>query len=422
MSEVDGKPPVPAATVTPPASATGAALGPKVSPLPDDFQERVFKAIAVQRPAATAYIKEIRRKDPSATPAQVMKTIESQYVATTTIASAAVGASATIPAVGIPVAIGLGFADLLFFYETTALFAICMAELRGIPIDDPERAKAVVLGAVLGEKRKSRVTEMIMAALPAGTTIAGARGVAGAAISGAAPKWGDLLAQQIPDSALVPVTMVLARGAIAQGAVMGSVKISSKAIPVIGAAAGGVTSYYFGSAVVKSCRAGFSAPAPAWPDWLELTDSDGDGVPDPSKAVLAMRAASGSAKDFGEGMWSRIVDATEAFRSGASGDGSTTEPPRALTAAKGAATTVGRAGGEAARAIGRAGGGAAKAVGRASSGAAGTVGRVGGDAAKAAARAGSGAAKSVGGAAGTTAAKVAGAVKRDKKSGDDGVS
>lgn len=297
MSEIDTTP-----DGTPPIPVTRATRSPKVSPLPDDFQERVFRAIAVQRPAATAYIKEIRRKDPSATPAQVMKTIEKQYVAATTIASAVVGASATIPAVGIPVAIGLGVTDLLLFYETTALFALCMAELRGIPIDDPERAKAVVLGAVLGEKRKSKVTEMILAALPAGTTIAGARGIAGATLAGAAPKWGDLLAQQLPDSALVPVTMVLARGAIAQGAVMGTVKISSKAIPIIGAVAGGATSYYFGSGVVKSCRAGFSEPVESWPTWLELTDSngdgdsDGDGVPGQSRAVLAMRAASGTAK------------------------------------------------------------------------------------------------------------------------------
>ncbi|MBS1674435.1 MAG: hypothetical protein JSS74_10770, partial [Actinobacteria bacterium] len=207
--------------------------------LPDDFQDRVFAAIAVQRPAVTAYIKEIRRKRPNATPADVMKTIESQYVATTTAASAAIGASASIPAVGVPVAIGLGVGDLLFFYETTALFALCMAELRGIPIDDPERAKVIVLGALLGEKRKSKITPMILGALPAGATISGARSIAGVAVESAVPKWGDLLAQQLPDSALMPVTIVLARKAIAQGAMMGTVKISSKAIPVIGAFAGG---------------------------------------------------------------------------------------------------------------------------------------------------------------------------------------
>lgn len=341
--------------------------------LPDDFQDKVFKAIAVQRPAVGAYIKEVRRKNPTATPAQVMKTIESQYVATTTAASAAVGASATIPAVGIPVALGLGVADLLFFYETTALFALCMAELRGIPIDDPERAKVIVLGALLGEKRRSPVSQIVLSALPAGATVAGARAVAGGALSGATPKWGDLLAQQIPDSALVPVTMVLAKQAIAQGTVMGAVKISSKAIPVIGAVAGGATSFYFGSGVVKSCRAGFSDPAEVWPEWLELTDSDGDGNPDPSKAVLAMRAGSESAKDFGENVWGRIVDSTDVFRSvDIDGDGIPDEA-RALTAVKGAASVAGTAAGGAAKVVAGAAGGAAKTVGGAAAGAAGAV-------------------------------------------------
>lgn len=363
--------------------------------LPDDFQDKVFRAIAVQRPAVAAYIKEVRRKNPAATPAQVMKTIESQYVATTTAASAAIGMSSTIPAVGIPVALGLGVADLIFFYETTALFALCMAELRGIPVDDPDRAKVIVLGALLGEKRKSRVSEIVLGALPVGVTVNGARAVAGGALSGAAPKWGDLLAQQLPDSALVPVTMVLAKQAIAQGTVMGAVKISSKAIPVIGAVAGGATSFYFGSGVVKSCRAGFSEPAAVWPDWLELTDSDGDGIPDPSKAVVAMRAASESAKDFGENVWGKIVDSTDVFRSvDIDGDGIPDEA-RAVTAVKGAANAAG----EAAKAVGGAAGGAAKAV----SGAAG------------------GAAKTVGSAASGAAGAVSGLLKRGKKNAEEGI-
>lgn len=365
--------------------------------LPADFQDRVFKAIAVQRPAATAYIKEIRRKKPTATPAEVMKTIESQYVASTTAASAAIGASASIPAVGIPIAIGLGVGDLIFFYETTALFALCMAELRGIPVDDPERAKAIVLGALLGEKKRNKVTSMVMAALPAGATIAAGRSAASVLASNTSPKWGDLIAEQIPESALVPVTIVLAREAIAKGAMMGTVKLSSKAIPVIGAAAGAATTFYFGSSVVKSCRSGFSEPIDTWPEWLELVDADGDGIPDPSKAVLAMRAASDSAKDFGENVWSKLVDGTSVFRSvDLDGDGIPDEA-QALTAVKGAATAVGGAASGAARAIGGATDTTAKAVGEAT----GT------------------AARAVGGAASGAATAIAGMFKRGKRAGAD---
>ncbi len=240
--------------------------------LPTDFQDRIFKIIAKQRPAALAYIKEIRRKHPDATPADVMKKIEQWYLASTTGASAAAGATATIPVVGIPTAVALGVADLTFFYEATALFAICMAELRGHRIDDPERAKVVVLGAMLGEKRKSRVTDLVMTALPAGSTFTGARIATEKTISRVSPKWGDVVSQQLPDSALVPVAMVLAKEALSRGAVMGTARIGAKALPFIGAFVGGATSYWFGSSVVKSCREGFSPPLAAWPEWLDPGD------------------------------------------------------------------------------------------------------------------------------------------------------
>ncbi|MFW7414095.1 hypothetical protein [Demequina sp. SO4-18] len=345
-------------------SQSNVASSPKSSSsaiaLPDDFQERVFKAIAVQRPAATAYIKEIRRRKPDATPAEVMKIIESQYVATTTSASAAAGATAGIPVVGVPVAIGLGVADLLFFYETTALFALSMAELRGISIDDPERAKAVVLGALLGEKRKSRITEVVLSALPAGATVGTARRTAGATVSKVNPKWGDLLATQLPDSALVPVTIALAKQMGTQAALFGSVKIGTKAIPVIGAVAGGVTSYYFGSSVVKACREGFSAPAETWPAWLEPRDGDTADALAGSRAAVAMRSASGSAKDFGESVWTRVVDGTAAFR-GTDVDGERREP-QALTTVKSAGASVGGAAVGAAKAVRGAGASAVGAV------------------------------------------------------------
>ncbi len=324
---------------------------PVASSLPADFQDRVFDAIAVQRPVVLAFIREVRRAKPDATPAEVMKIIESRYVAATTTASAAVGASAAIPAVGIPLAIGLGVADLIMFYEMTALFALCAAELRGLSVESPERARAIVLGAILGEKRRSQVTQIILSALPGGVTLGAAR-TATATAAAAVPKWGDLLAQQLPDSALVPVTMVLAKQAIAQGAVIGTVKISSKAVPVIGAVAGGATSYLFGAAVVKSCRDGFSPPVDAWPAALDLVDADGDGIPDPPKGVLAMQAAGSSAKDFGEEVWQKLVAGTAVFRKvDLDGDGVPDES-RALTATKNVVGAVGEATGTAARKVG----------------------------------------------------------------------
>jgi hypothetical protein len=284
---------------------------PPTTSLPTDFQDRIFKIIAKQRPAALAYIKEIRRKHPDATPAEVMRKIEQWYLASTTGASAAAGATATIPVVGIPTAVALGVADLTFFYEATALFAICMAELRGYRIDDADRAKVVVLGAMLGEKRKSRVTDLVMTALPAGSTFTGARIATEKTISRVSPKWGDVVSQQLPDSALVPVAMVLAKEALSRGAVMGTARIGAKALPFIGAFVGGATSYWFGSSVVKSCREGFSAPLAAWPEWLDPGDEPTVSAQVSARTIEAAKKGSDAVVGTAKKAGSAAKDAAE---------------------------------------------------------------------------------------------------------------
>lgn len=86
----------------------------------EGFQAQIFKAIAVQRPVVMEYLRTVRREKPDATPVEILKELDSRYVATVTITSTGVGASAAIPGVGIPIALGMGVADLLFFYETSA--------------------------------------------------------------------------------------------------------------------------------------------------------------------------------------------------------------------------------------------------------------------------------------------------------------
>jgi hypothetical protein len=84
-----------------------------------------------------------------------------------------------------------------------------------------------------------------------------------------------------------------------------------------------------------------------------------------------MRAASDSAKDFGEDVWGKIVDSTSIFRSvDLDGDGIPDEA-RAVTAVKGAAAATGNAAKTAGAATGTAAtavGGAAVSAGKAVSG------------------------------------------------------
>lgn len=312
----------------------------------DGFQAQIFKAIAVQRPVVLEYLRSVRRDKPDASPADILKELDSRYVATVTIASSGVGASAAIPGIGIPVALGLGVADLLFFYETSALYVLAVAELHGISVTDPERARPLVLGMLLGQKSQSEVNKWVMSSV-GGAGIGNARSLASGAVAKSLPQgWGDVLTQQLPDSALAPLTIVIGREALKIGGKAGASTLG-KAIPFgVGAVIGGLGSYTFGRDVVKASRLAFPAVPDEFPEWLHDYVKP-ERVAEPSRASLALEAAAGSAKDFGESVWGKVSAATEAFRSvDLDGDGIPDEA-RALTAVKRAggvfASTAGKA-------------------------------------------------------------------------------
>lgn len=304
----------------------------------EGFQAQMFKAIAVQRPVVLEYLRSVRRAKPYATPAEVLKELDSRYVATVTITSSGVGASAAIPGLGVPIALGLGVADVLFFYETSALYVLAVAELHGIPVDDPERAKPLVLGMLLGQKSQSQVNKMVMNAVGIGGVSAAKKSASGV-VGKALPKgWGEVLTEQLPESALAPLTIALGRESIKLGGKLSAGAVG-KAIPFgVGAVIGGVGSFTFGRDVVKAARMAFPESPVGFPDWLEEYEKPADA--EPSRAMLAFDSAAGNVKDFGENVWGVLSTATEAFRSvDLDGDGIPDEA-RALTAVKRAGAGV----------------------------------------------------------------------------------
>lgn len=306
----------------------------------EGFQAQIFKAIAVQRPAVQEYLRSVRRDKPDASPSDLLKELNGRYVATVTITSTGVGASAAIPGVGIPIALGMGVADLLFFYETSALYVLAVAELSGIPVTDPERAKPLVLGTLLGQKSQSQVSSMVLRAVGAGS-VDTARSVATDTAAATLPKgWGAVLTQQLPDSALAPLTIAIGRESMKMGGKLGAGTMG-KAIPFgVGAVIGGVGSFTFGRDVVRAAQSAFVDTPAEFPDWL--TDFEKplrDDLP-PSRAALAFAAAAGSTKEFTENVWGKVGAAADVFRSvDLDGDGIPDEA-RALTAAKRAGAAI----------------------------------------------------------------------------------
>jgi hypothetical protein len=337
----------PELTMTPDAETTGPAefvASAKQAAQTDGFQAQIYKAISVQRPVVLEYLRSLRRDKPDASPAELLKELDRRYVATVTTTSTGVGLSAAIPGVGIPVALGLGVADLLFFYETSALYVLAVAELNGIEVDDAARAQPLVFGMLLGEKSQSQVTKIVLGSIP-GLDAGDARTVAAGVVGKAMPNgWGEVLTQQLPDSALAPVLTILAREALKNGAKIGAGTLG-KAIPFgVGALIGGVGSFTFGRDVVKSARVAFPQPLTEFPAALEeVVKADPESVA-PSRAAAALQSAADSVSDFGEDVWGTVTRAGDVFRSvDLDGDGVPDEA-RAITAVKGAGSAVKGAG------------------------------------------------------------------------------
>lgn len=115
------------------------------------FQKVLLRALDVQRPLVLRNLNRLRRQHPEDSPADLAERLGKQYLAAVTGGGAAVGGTAVVPGVGTAAALGLSAAATVGFLEATALYAQSVAELIGIPTDDPQRAQTLVMAVMLGD-------------------------------------------------------------------------------------------------------------------------------------------------------------------------------------------------------------------------------------------------------------------------------
>ncbi|GAB3133325.1 hypothetical protein GCM10027289_22970 [Tsukamurella serpentis] len=111
----------------------------------------IDRAARVQAPAVAKYVAGLRADDPAATPAQIIERLEKRYLLAVTGSGGAVGATAAVPGLGTIAALGAVGAETVVFMEASALYTLAVAEVYGIPIENRELRRALVLTAVLGD-------------------------------------------------------------------------------------------------------------------------------------------------------------------------------------------------------------------------------------------------------------------------------
>ncbi|GAB3121243.1 hypothetical protein [Glaciibacter psychrotolerans] len=218
--------------------------------LPSGIIKGFDRMLAIHRPSVLAHIRAIRRRNPTASPAELVRILERRYLAAVTTGGAAVGATAVIPGVTTGITLVLSGVETAGFLEATTLYAQSVSEVHGIAVEDPERARALVLTMMLGREGSDLVRQL-------GGQVTGA-GTARTAY------WGELVTSSIPRTIMVPLTDKLKSAFIRQFASRGGASFIGKAAPFgIGAVIGGAGNHILGKRVVQSSRLAFG-PAPAF--------------------------------------------------------------------------------------------------------------------------------------------------------------
>ena len=206
------------------------------------------RVLALQRPVVLAHLRGVIRRHPDAGPAELARILETRYIAAVTSGGAAVGATAVVPGIGTGVTLALSGVETVGFLETTTLFAQSLAEVHGIQISNPDRARALVLTMLLGEEGVNLVSQL--AGQAAGT---------GPARSS---YWGDMVTRTLPRAAVGPAVDQLKSMFIKHFAARAGASWIGKALPFgIGAVIGGAGNGILGRRVVVSARRAFG-PAP----------------------------------------------------------------------------------------------------------------------------------------------------------------
>ncbi|NYF17277.1 hypothetical protein HDC37_002105 [Microbacterium sp. AK009] len=217
------------------------------------FLDRV---IAIQRPVVLAHLRSIRLRHPDATPAAIVRILERRYLTAVTTGGAAVGATAVVPGVGTGVTLALSGVETVGFLEATTLFAQSIAEVHGIAVADPDRARALVLTLMLGTEGVDLLRQLAQQASGAGP--------------GRESYWGEIITKSLPRAAVGPLVDRLKSTFVRQFAARGGASWLGKALPFgIGAAVGGAGNHILGRRVLVGSRRAFGLPPEILPTDVE---------------------------------------------------------------------------------------------------------------------------------------------------------
>jgi len=220
---------------------------PAAAPRGQRVLDLLDKAIDVQSPLVRKNIARARQRNPEATPAQVIRSLERMYVSALTGTGAAVGGTAAAPGVGTGVALALSAGEALSSLELSALFALSIAEVHGVRIDEIERRRTIVMGIMLGGSGSTTIA-----------TVAERTG----------QHWGRQVVAKVPVETLRQINKILGPNFVTKYGTKQGIIVLGRLAPLgIGVVIGGGANAALATLAVRAGRRAFGPPPTSWP-WL----------------------------------------------------------------------------------------------------------------------------------------------------------
>jgi hypothetical protein len=367
-----------------------------------DAAREIAKAVSARHSIARKYVMRVRRRNPDATPAEVIWLLERHYVAAISTAGAVLTAGAIAVDVGISLIPGAGgvksvgqqaakvaaketakvvakeaaktlalgaaktgaqraaallpAGDQQLQFEITAILALALADIHNMDLDK-EQAHALVYG--LTNERVSQQQIAAMATDVAGVSTGDAVGVGHAIAAGRSDwsHWANTLADTLPGGAAQDLVRTIQTGRLETVRDNLSGKQQAAIEYGAGALAGGVARFKFGREVVDAARVAFADAPEQFPPHLAIPvkamREDDDVEAEPNRALAALEEAgkavgnwiSDTAHTAGAGVATAAGAVSRPFRSvDLDGDG-IPDAPQALTALKGVGGAIAGAAG-----------------------------------------------------------------------------
>jgi hypothetical protein len=202
-------------------------------------------------------VDKLRRSNPNATPAEIVTKLEKHYLAAVMASGAAVGSAAAFPGIGTLAALSAVAGETVVFLEATSLFVLAVAEVHGIPVEQRDRRRALVLSVLVGEDSRGAITEFLGPSRTSGAWLAET--------------------ELLPLPAVSQLNSKLMQYFVKKFAIKRSAMAFGKMLPVgIGAVVGGGGNRLMGKRIITNARQAFG-PAPGrWPVTLHLLPAGQD--------------------------------------------------------------------------------------------------------------------------------------------------